>query len=92
MIRSFRSKSLQRYWMKGETKGLPAGQIDRLNLRLSALDEAVKPEQMDVPGWRFHKLAGKLKGRFSIWVTGNWRLTFGWDGTDAIDVDHEDYH
>lgn len=49
---------------------------------------------MDVPGFRFHALAGKMKGRFSVRVTGNWRLTFAWDddGPAAVDVDYEDYH
>lgn len=47
---------------------------------------------MDLPGLRFHGLKGKDKGRFAVWVSENWRLTFGWDGTDALDVDLEDYH
>jgi proteic killer suppression protein len=47
---------------------------------------------MDLPGLRFHSLKGKDKARYSIWVSENWRLTFGWDGVDAVDVDLEDYH
>ena len=56
------------------------------------LDEAVRPDEMNVPGWRFHALKGGMKGRFAVNVSGNWRLTFGWDGEDAVEVDLEDYH
>jgi plasmid maintenance system killer protein len=28
----------------------------------------------------------------AIRVSGNWRLTFGFDGADAIPVDDQDYH
>lgn len=59
---------------------------------LLTLDAATAPEQMDLPGYRFHPLKGDRKGRFAVDVSGNWRLTFGWQGMDAIDVDLEDYH
>jgi proteic killer suppression protein len=54
------------------------------------LDDAAKPEDANLPGYRFHALQGEP--RWSIRVTGNWRITFGWDGVDAVDVDLEDYH
>lgn len=94
MIRSFRSKKLARYWFRNDPSGLPADQLERLRLRLTALNEATQPEQMNVPGWHFHALLGNMKGRYAVRVTGNWRLTFAWsaDGPDAVDVDHEDYH
>lgn len=48
---------------------------------------------MNLPGWRLHALKGKaLQGHFSVWVNGNWRLTFRFDGSDAILVDYQDYH
>jgi proteic killer suppression protein len=47
---------------------------------------------MDLAGLRFHALIGADKGRYSVRVTGNYRITFAWDGTDAIQVDLEDYH
>jgi proteic killer suppression protein len=52
------------------------------------------PQGMDVPGWRFHPLKGKDRGRWAVWVDQNWRLTFAWtaEGPDAVDVDYEDYH
>lgn len=94
VIRSFKSKALRRYWIDGDGSSLPADQIKRIRLRLSALDVATRPEDLDIIGWRFHALKGEMKGRFAINVTSNWRITFAWDGehADAIDVDHEDYH
>ena len=47
---------------------------------------------MDIPGYRFHALKGNLRGRYAIWASVNWRITFAWHDTDAIDVDREDYH
>jgi proteic killer suppression protein len=47
---------------------------------------------MNIPGFRFHALKGKDKGRFSVWVSGNYRFTFAWSGEDAIDLDLEDHH
>ena len=47
---------------------------------------------MNLPGFKFHALKGKERGRFSVWVTGNYRITFAFDGEDALDVNLEDYH
>ena len=57
---------------------------------LRALDAAGRPEDANLPGFHFHRLQGAP--RWSIRVTGNWRITFAWDRADAIDVDLEDYH
>ncbi|MEX0503403.1 type II toxin-antitoxin system RelE/ParE family toxin [Alphaproteobacteria bacterium LSUCC0719] len=59
---------------------------------LARLDAAIRPEDMNEPGLRFHALGGEMKGRYSVRVTGNWRVTFAWDGENAVDVDLEDYH
>jgi proteic killer suppression protein len=47
---------------------------------------------MNMPGLRYHSLKGDSKGRYAVDASGNWRITFGWDSEDAIDVDLEDYH
>jgi len=52
----------------------------------------MKPEDMNLPGFRFHALKGKEKGRYAVDASGNWRITFAWLDGDAIDVDLEDYH
>ena len=94
MIKSFRSKRLQRYWTKGDTSGLPADHLKRLNIRLTALDIAASLKEMDVPGWHFHSLSADQAGSYAVRVIGNWRLTFACDdqGPHAIDADYEDYH
>lgn len=59
---------------------------------MSALHAASQPADMDLPGYHFHELGGRRKGTYSVRVTGNWRITFEWEGTDATHIDYEDYH
>ena len=59
---------------------------------LDRLDSAVRPRDMNIPGWRLHSLQGDQKGRWAMDVSGNLRVTFAFDGEHAIDVDLEDYH
>lgn len=92
MIRSFRSKGLKRFAEGGDPSKLSVRNVERLEIMLRHLDGATTPEQMNLPGFFFHALKGREKGRLSVRVSGNFRLTFGWDGEDAIDVDLEDYH
>jgi proteic killer suppression protein len=92
MISSFRHKGLQRFFETGNPRGLSAGDHKRIARILLALEAASRPQDMDMPGFRFHGLAGDQKGRYSVRVTGNWRITFGWSGEDATGVDLEDYH
>lgn len=92
MIRSFRSKALRRYAEEGDRSKLSIVNLERVDRMLTRLDAATRPEDMDRPGWRFHPLKGVMKGRFAVDASANWRLTFGWDGDDAIAVDLEDYH
>ena len=90
VIRSFRSKPLRHYFETGAARGLNVPNAGRIGRMLRALDDATQPEQVNLPGFRFHALHGER--RWSIRASGNWRITFGWDGMDAIDVDLEDYH
>lgn len=90
MIRSFRSKPLQRFAEKGDASKLPVQNVDRVRRILGRLDVVRVPADMNLPGWYFHSLKGVK--RYSVRVSGNWRITFGWNGDDAVDVDIEDYH
>jgi proteic killer suppression protein len=92
MIRSFRSKVLRRFAEAGDTSRLSVPNADRLRRILVALNGATQPQDMNLPGYRFHGLKGDAKGRFAVDASANWRITFGWDGEDAVDVDLEDYH
>lgn len=61
-------------------------------MQLAALDTAQKVEDMNIPGFRLHPLKGQEKGRWSIWVSRSWRLTFEFRDGDAYVLDYEDYH
>jgi proteic killer suppression protein len=63
-----------------------------LQVQLATLNNATGPEDMNAPTWRLHSLSGDLAGHWSIWVNGNWRLTFRFVGKDAELVDYQDYH
>jgi proteic killer suppression protein len=91
VVRSFRSKALKRFAAKGDASKLPVPNHGKVRRQLAALDAATKPEDMDLPGYRFHGLEGEAK-RYAISVSGNYRLTWEWDDGAAIDVDLEDYH
>jgi proteic killer suppression protein len=65
---------------------------DKIARMLARLDQATRPEQLDVPGFRLHPLRGELAGYWSITVRANWRIIFRFEQGDAIDVDLVDYH
>jgi toxin HigB-1 len=92
VIRSFRSKALRRFAEEGDRSKLSVPNVARLERILARLDAAMRPEDMDLPGFRFHPLKGRGKGRFAVDASGNWRVTFAWDAEEAVDVDLEDYH
>lgn len=92
MIGSFRSKALRRLWERGEGSKLPVSNVARVERIIAWLDSATVPEDMNLPGYRFHGLHGKPK-RYAVDASGNYRVAFAWDDAtgDAIDVDIEDY-
>ena len=73
-------------------KGLNANWVPRISRIPRALDVATELEEMNLPGYYFHGLSGKDAGRYSVRVTGNYRITFGWSDNELIDTDLEDYH
>ena len=91
MIRSFRHRGLARLWNKGDARGVRADLLDRVRLRLTALDAAQDLQELNLPGWGLHPLQGKPE-RFAVSVNGPWRITFEWEDGDAHRVDLEQYH
>jgi proteic killer suppression protein len=95
VIRTFRHKGLERLFTASTAstpRGISTAHQARIERMLDRLDAAARPEDMNVPGWRFHPLRGGQKGRWAVAVSGNLRLTFAFDGENAIDIDLEDYH
>jgi toxin HigB-1 len=92
VIVSFRHKGLERLYRDGTRKGLPAAHVPKLLRILSALDVAQSPGDLSIPSFRTHRLRGELAGHWSIWVNGNWRVTFRFVETDVELVDYQDYH
>ena len=92
MIKSFKHKGIKLFFEKGSTAGIQAAHAPRLAAMLRRLHAAKNAKDMNLPGWGLHSLKGDMKGHFSVWVSGNWRLTFRFDGVDAELVDYQDYH
>jgi proteic killer suppression protein len=92
MIITFNHKGLEGFFVKGSYKAIPAQYAARIERLLDRLDAIVVPEDMNLPGYKFHELKGKRKGVYSVSVSGNWRITFRFDGDNVIEVDLEDYH
>lgn len=92
MIIGFRHKGLERFYRTGSTRGIQATHTKRLAMILAMLDAANEPKDMEQPGLRLHPLKGALKGHWSVWVNGNWRVTFRFAGSDVELVDYQDYH
>ena len=92
MIKSFRHKGLRSFYESGTVSGIQTRHAKRLRMQLVALDTAQVIEDMDIPGFKLHPLKGSDKGRWSIWVNGNWRVTFEFRDGHAYVLNYEDYH
>jgi toxin HigB-1 len=92
MIKSFRHKGLRSLFESGNAAGVQASHAKRLRMQLAALDTAQVIDDLDIPGFRLHSLKGEMRGRWSITVNGNWRLTFEFEDGNAYILDYEDYH
>ena len=92
MIRSFKHKGLEQFFLFGSMKGIQQKHAKRLRLILGRLHSSAQPEDMNLPGLRLHQLSGKRSGVWSVWVSGNWRITFRFVGEDAEIVNYENYH
>jgi proteic killer suppression protein len=86
MIASFRHKGLRLLFEAGNGRGVQAAHVQRLTDILDLLNAAASPRDMGFPGSFLHPLKGKLKGYWSIRVSGNWRVVFRMHRGDAFDV------
>jgi proteic killer suppression protein len=92
MIKSFKHKGLEKFYATDSKAGIIPEHAKKLRQQLSFLDEAVNPQDMNYAGWFLHRLHGTLEDHWSVRVSGNWRLTFRFIGSDAEVVDYQDYH
>ena len=92
MITGFRHKGLEIFYRTASTRGIQAAHAKRLRMILAMLDAAREPQEMNQLGLRLHPLKGDLKGHWSVWVSGNWRVTFRFIDDDGELVDYRDYH
>lgn len=92
MIKSFRHKGLKQLFETGKSRGISADLTKRLIRQLDLLNRAASPADMNLPGYHWHELKGDRRGTWAVAVSGNWRLTFTFQGADAYDADLEDYH
>jgi proteic killer suppression protein len=92
VIKEFRHKGLKKFFETGSKAGIQPKHANQLRAPLGLLDVAARASDMDVHGWELHALKGDLAGQWSMWVNGNWRLTFAFEGEDAVLVDYQDYH
>ncbi|MCL2803647.1 MAG: type II toxin-antitoxin system RelE/ParE family toxin [Micrococcales bacterium] len=78
----------------GSKRGVRADHVAKLTRILTALDVAAGPEDLSLPAFRIHQLKGdRLGDHWSIWVNGNWRITFRFTTSNDVElVDYQDYH
>ncbi|WP_175972101.1 type II toxin-antitoxin system RelE/ParE family toxin [Burkholderia sp. BCC0322] len=92
MITSFRHKGLEALFREASVRGVQVAHAPKLRRILAALDASSGPSELNHPGYKLHPLKGELKEHWSIWVNGNWRVTFRFAGVDVELVDYQDYH
>jgi proteic killer suppression protein len=92
MIKRFRNKGLKRLYDTGSLQGIKPEHAVRLRLILARLDASLSPKDMGLPGLSLHPLKGQHKGFWAVSVSGNWRVIFRFENSDAVDVDYLDYH
>jgi len=92
MIKSFRHKGLKTFYSTGSTKGINPQHANKIKRQLAALDRAIQPKDMNIPGWNLHELSGDLTQHWSVKVNGNWRITFAFEYGEPVLLDYQDYH
>ncbi len=92
MIISVSHKGLRLLLENDDESKLPPHLVEKIRETLSLLDVANTPEQMNIAGYRLHKLSGELKEYWSVKVSGNYRIIFRFEDGNAYDLDYLDYH
>jgi toxin HigB-1 len=92
VIQSFQHKGLKRLYESSSASGIQPEHAMRLRILLVALDAATNIGDMNVAGFDLHPVRPKKgKRRWSVWVSGNWRVTFEFSRRHAYEIDYEDH-
>lgn len=92
MIRNFRSRALRRFMERGDARRVHPEHRETVRDILVRLNASATPDDMDLPGFRLHRLSGEYAGFWAVTVRANWRVIFRFDDGHATDVDYLDYH
>ena len=92
VITSFQHKGLKLPFEEDDRSKVLSTHADKIARILARLDEATEPASMNLPGFKLHPLTGERSGFWAVSVTGNFRITWRFEGTDVADVDLTDYH
>ncbi|MGQ0816122.1 MAG: type II toxin-antitoxin system RelE/ParE family toxin [Gemmatimonadota bacterium] len=92
MIRSFKHRGLKALYDGRTARRVAAEHVEKLSDILAVLDRSRVPSDMDLPGFRLHRLKGAWKNHYAVSVSGNWRVIFRFEDGHAVDVDYVDYH
>jgi toxin HigB-1 len=92
VIRSFKHKGLEKFFLTGSKAGIQAQHAERLRVILGRLSASTSATDMNLPGLGLHHLKGDRRGTCAVKVSGNWRVTFSFVDKDADAVDYQDYH
>jgi proteic killer suppression protein len=92
MIRRFGHRGLRRLYENDDRRGVSSELVEKTARVLARLDVATRPEQLNLPSFRLHRLEGDLAGYWSVTVEGEWKIIFGFDVENTTDVDLVEYH
>lgn len=92
MIKSFKHKGLERFFLTGKKSGINPEHGNRIRLILARLHASTSPRDMSLPGLQLHPLQGKWNDFYAVSVSGNWRIVFRFQDHDVFDVNYVDYH
>jgi len=92
MIKSFKHKGLEQFFISGSKKGILPEHASKIARILDRLDASTSLYDMNLPGYKLHELKGQDAGKWSVTISANWRITFEFEDQNAILVDYRDYH
>ena len=91
MIRNIKHRGLKELYIRGSSTRVRQDLIARTLRRLDVLSVATSLDDLNIPGFNFHRLRGKPV-RYSIHINGPFCITFEWIDNEFANVNLEQYH